>query len=1055
MATMSARTISLAAVCLQSTVLAIVLHVSQANLKPGQHQYKASSAVLLTELGKLIISALLALRDTLKERATLLAPRHPLPTRELYMTSSEEDLLSPDPITPPRSISEGHRPAPTTRPDAHLRRRSSANLQQTLQVTLDMDGTGSASTPPKKLPEFKTLASFQWPHKPISPRLTEKLRKYAREMEDEKELAEPLVRKILDDPNMWVRRRRMGILRMLSEDIFGSDWFKMCVPAVLFALQNNLIYIAARNLSVPVFQITFQLKTLITALCAVLILGRRLALVQWISLATLGLGVAAMQLGAIYAKANDSHGHGDHPATSAESMNYLTGVSAVVVSCFSSAIAATYFELVIKRRPAVPAVEEVMLVAPPQLKPVSLWIRNIQLSLFSSVFGLLVVLFQANDVHFWGMGGLSLDFHGLHDPLDHWYDPVLRAGHGFFEGFTPLAWVVILLQTVGGLLIALALKHADNVSKSLSLSVSIVLTFIISVFLFDFKITVPSAIGGLAVVLSTVLFESAPRQTKDASRAKPNGQHYRLKGKPLLRRWHLLVGVVLVTICGSIAFPTRHFSITTAAMKLISSSQEKLAVHRSSTLLRGRPTVAITHIEPINSRLMQGAGPTECAWGVSPKRDSTRSAYGALLETSKPNYPYYVTNTDQYALDDILTTRFLSYSNLVPLLSTPSPDFIFLPVLSQIWSNPWSCNSPVLADGIEQTTRFLRELVQIVGKTNYPRIVLPIATIRSNLEKGVLTPEFMKEIRESVVVVSIENAPKTYEEGMKYLIDVPYPTAFHLSPSVKGPKPTVGSYFFNNDRPYLLHYAAAASHPWGLPASDPFNGFALRAKLRQEFETFSTTPGNSTSRILFDDISNSVDGAQQLDVFHSHMEQSVFCPMPAGDSPTRRAFYEALLLGCIPVLFRERSYGRLFPSSPDINDLSKYTVLIEENDVINSIGLSVVERLERIPASKVRKMQEHIRKITPQLQWSYPDQDLHLDSSLSSSSSNSQTGQATFELQKEIEREEKNPPISDAFETLLKELDRIKNGDWVAGQARDNRKGMKKFGAAAAARTRK
>jgi len=31
----------------------------------------------------------------------------------------------------------------------------------------------------------------------------------------------------------------------------------------------------------------------------------------------------------------------------------------------------------------------------------------------------------------------------------------------------------------------------------------------------------------------------------------------------------------------------------------------------------------------------------------------------------------------------------------------------------------------------------------------------------------------MNEIKDSVIMVSIENAPKTYEEGMKYLIDVP------------------------------------------------------------------------------------------------------------------------------------------------------------------------------------------------------------------------------------------------------------------------------------------
>lgn len=192
------------------------------------------------ELGKLIISALLALRDTLKERATLLAPRHPLPTPELYMTPSEEDLLTPDPITPPRSISEAPPGAAAPRPDTHLRRRSSANVQQTLDVTLDFD-EGPHGTPAKKLPEFKTLASFQWPHKPISPRLTEKLRKYAKEMDSEKEVQEPLVRKILDDPEMWIRRRRMGVLKMLIEDVFGSDWWKMCVPAILFALQNNLM----------------------------------------------------------------------------------------------------------------------------------------------------------------------------------------------------------------------------------------------------------------------------------------------------------------------------------------------------------------------------------------------------------------------------------------------------------------------------------------------------------------------------------------------------------------------------------------------------------------------------------------------------------------------------------------------------------------------------------------------------------------------------------------------------------------------------------------------
>lgn len=181
-------------------------------------------------------------------------------------------------------------------------------------------------------------------------------------------------------------------------------------------------------------------------------LNRRLSPIQWVSLFILGAGVASMQLGAIHAKAGDSHDHGPVPET--QSMNYFAGVSAVLISCISSAIAATYFELVIKKRnTVVPDVPELLMVAPPEIKPTSLWVRNIQLSLFSTVFGLVVVLAQANSDHFTGFSGLSLDFKGLVDPLEHWYDPVFSAAHGFFDGFHASVWVVIGLQTVGGLLI--------------------------------------------------------------------------------------------------------------------------------------------------------------------------------------------------------------------------------------------------------------------------------------------------------------------------------------------------------------------------------------------------------------------------------------------------------------------------------------------------------------------------------------------------------------------------------------------------------------------------
>ncbi|GAA6029995.1 hypothetical protein JCM8097_009206 [Rhodosporidiobolus ruineniae] len=1024
----SARSLSLAAVCIQSTALAIVLHVSQSHLRPGQAPYKASSAVLLTELGKLVLSLLLALRDTLKERATLLRPRHNLPSPELYAAGEaqiDKEFWRDDPHDTSSSPSD-----PLLSQQNRLRRRSSIHRTPSFAVTLD---TGSPKSPRStRFPETSTLATFQWPHKPISPLVAEKLGKVSPEGSP---TPDPKVLKMLDDPVLWLRRRRMGVAAMLWEDIFGGDWWKMAVPAVLFALQNNLIYVAARNLSVPVFQITFQLKTLITAVCAVIMLGRRLAVVQWLSLVTLGLGVATMQLGAIHAKANDKHDHGHHPATEADSMNYLAGVSAVLISCFSSAIAATYFELVIKRPPVVPPVEEFMLVAPPTIKPASLWVRNIQLSFFSSIIGLFVAFFQANDVHFHGLSGLSLDFKGMVDPLEHWYDPVLRTGSGFFDGFHEMAWVVIFLQTVGGLLIAVAIKHADNVAKGFALSISIVFTFLLSVILFDFQLSSSSVIGGATVVISTLLFEMAPRDLKQIWSSDRSS-------KPVLRRWHYILLVVLGTTFLAAVFPSRHLSVTSAAWDLVSERLEHLPQRVSSAHSFRLPTIAIADLAPINQRLEQGK--SVCGWGTTAARWSTKAPYGAGHPVAS-DYPYWVANTDQYALDDILTTRFATYAKTVPLLSTPSPEFIYLPVLSQLWSNPWGCQAEELLDGIRRTTQYMRDIAASVGQTRYPRIIVPLTTLRSNFENDVFTPEVMEEIKDSVVLVSIENAPKKHKEMLKYLIDVPYPSPFHLSTSPLGMKPTLGDQFLHADRPYLIHYAAAASHPWGLPASDPFNGFALRGALYKQFSDYvaSSSSDPAAPKILFDDITNSWDGAQNLTLFHEHMAQAVFCPQPAGDSPSRRAIYEALLLGCIPVIFRERSYGRLFPSSPDINDLSKYTVYVDENDLINGVGPSLVDRLAAISLVEIRRKQRHIHRIAPRLQWSMPDGE---EEFLPAPGAQLPPGTRVFNATKAAEEEKAHPPHADAFTTLLKELAAIRDGDWVLGVARDLRKGMKSFG---------
>ena len=74
------------------------------------------------------------------------------------------------------------------------------------------------------------------------------------------------------------------------------DTLKVAVPAFVYVVQNNLLYLAVGNLPAATFQVTYQIKLLTTALFSVTMLGRRLSVRQWLALLILFAGVAIVQL---------------------------------------------------------------------------------------------------------------------------------------------------------------------------------------------------------------------------------------------------------------------------------------------------------------------------------------------------------------------------------------------------------------------------------------------------------------------------------------------------------------------------------------------------------------------------------------------------------------------------------------------------------------------------------------------------------------------------------------------------------------------------------------
>uniref|UniRef100_K3WVL5 UDP-N-acetylglucosamine transporter n=1 Tax=Globisporangium ultimum (strain ATCC 200006 / CBS 805.95 / DAOM BR144) TaxID=431595 RepID=K3WVL5_GLOUD len=237
------------------------------------------------------------------------------------------------------------------------------------------------------------------------------------------------------------------------------EMLRVSVPALLYVIQNNLQYVAVSNLDAATFQVLYQLKILTTAIFSVFLLGKAILPLQWGAIVILMGGVALVQL--------DDSGASNAAAANSAEQSMTMGLFAVVAACMCSGFAGVYFEKILKGSGS----------------KATLWERNIQMGVVSIVLA---------------GGGL------LYNDMDH------ITAYGFFYGYRPVVWAAIGVSALGGLLTAVVVKYADNILKAFATSIAIVLSVIISIFLFDKVPTMQFIFGAVLVNVSVYIYGNAP-----------------------------------------------------------------------------------------------------------------------------------------------------------------------------------------------------------------------------------------------------------------------------------------------------------------------------------------------------------------------------------------------------------------------------------------------------------------------------------------------------------------------------------------------------------------
>lgn len=236
---------------------------------------------------------------------------------------------------------------------------------------------------------------------------------------------------------------------------FDRNIFRYAVPALLYAIHNNLVFLGIEALDAPTYQLLNNIKIVVVGFVQRIFLRRPLTVLQW-------LGIALLTIGQAVATLDTSGGNSDKESS------LMAGIFIMVTLSFMSAFAGVYNEFLLKESTD------------------SIHFQNIQMYGFGMVF-----CFAQHMTR----GSTS----------------AVPGDTGFFHGFTISTWISIFLSAFMGQSVSFVLKYADNITNRFATAASLLLTVIGSNYLFGTPITLPFCIGIMVLGVAFALYYAPPQ----------------------------------------------------------------------------------------------------------------------------------------------------------------------------------------------------------------------------------------------------------------------------------------------------------------------------------------------------------------------------------------------------------------------------------------------------------------------------------------------------------------------------------------------------------------